>query len=49
MDLDGDRRADSESAHKRVSRALVVTLVIGAGVFLALVMWYLRTAGSIWG
>lgn len=32
-----------------VSRSLVVFLIIGALVFLAFVVWILRTGGNIWG
>jgi hypothetical protein len=32
-----------------LSRGLVVALVLGAIVFLGLVVWILRTGGSIWG
>ena len=32
-----------------LSRGLVVSLIVGALVFLGLVIWILRTGGSIWG
>ena len=46
---DDEHDPRSRDPNHRVRQGLVVSLVVGAVIFLALVMWLLRTSGSIWG
>jgi hypothetical protein len=49
MQEDEQQRRALEAAGRRASRGLVLALMLGAVAFLALVLWFLRMAGGIWG
>lgn len=49
MGFDDEQDARYRKANDGVSRGLWASLVLGALVFLGLVIWFLRTGGSIWG
>lgn len=40
---------EKNSSSPGVSRGLVISVIVGALVFLGLVVWILRTGGGIWG
>ena len=48
MSFDPAHNPDNDPA-SHVSRGLVISLLIGAVAFLALVVWFLRMGGGIWG
>jgi len=49
MKIDPERHRELEDARRRLSRGLVLALVLGALAFLGLVIWFLRMGGSMWG
>ena len=48
MNFDPGRRRDFDPTERPLSRAVVVTLVLGTILLLGILLWFLRLGGAVW-